>query len=93
MYSDYYNNKTPSLVCKFNKKLNLASRIAGQVAFNDIMNNETGEILVEKDSVISKEAAKEIQNSGINIVDVKVNDKKVRTVSYTHLTLPTTERG
>lgn len=40
------------------------------------MNNETGEILVEKDSVISKEAAKEIQNSGINIVDVKVNDKK-----------------
>ena len=65
---------------KFNKKLNLASRIAGQVAFNDIMNNETGEILVEKDSVISKEAAKEIQNSGINIVDVKVNDKKVRII-------------
>ena len=65
---------------KFNKKLNLASRIAGQVAFNDIMNNETGEILVEKDSIISKEAAKEIQNSGINIVDVKVNDKKVRII-------------
>ena len=65
---------------KFNKKLNLASRIAGQVAFNDIMNNETGEILVEKDSVISKEVAKEIQNSGINIVDVKVNDKKVRII-------------
>ena len=65
---------------KFNKKLNLASRIAGQVAFNDIMNNETGEILVEKDNIISKEAAKEIQDSGINIVDVKVNDKKVRII-------------
>jgi len=23
LYSDYYNNITPSLVCKFNKKLNL----------------------------------------------------------------------
>jgi len=23
LYSDYYNNKTPPLVCKFNKKLNL----------------------------------------------------------------------
>ena len=65
---------------KYNKKLNLASRISGQVAYNDILNIETGEVLVEKDTVISKEVAKEIQNSGINIVDVKVNDEKVRII-------------
>ena len=65
---------------KYNKKLNLASRIAGQVAFNDILNSETGEILVEKDAIISEEKAKEIQNLGINIVDIKVDDQKIRVI-------------
>jgi len=65
---------------KFNKKLSLASRIAGKVAYDDILNAETGEILVEKDTVISKEIATEIQNLGINMVDLKVNDKKVRVI-------------
>ena len=65
---------------KFNKKLNLASRIANRVAYNDIINSETGEVFVQKDDVISKEVATKIQNSGINIVDLKVNDKKVRVI-------------
>ena len=65
---------------KFNKKLNLASRISGQVAFDNIVNSETGEVLVEKDAIISKEVAVQIQNSGINTVDVKVNDQKVRVI-------------
>ncbi len=65
---------------KFNKKLSLASRIAGKVAYDDILNTETGEIIVEKDTVISEEVATEIQNLGINMVDVKVNDKKVRVI-------------
>ena len=65
---------------KFNQKLSLATRITNQVAFADIINPETGEVLVEKDATISEEVAKEIQNSGINIVDVKVNDKKVRII-------------
>ena len=65
---------------KFNKKLSLSSRIENKVAFNDIINEETGEVLVEADNVITPETAKKIQNSGINIVDVKVNDKKVRII-------------
>ena len=65
---------------KFNKKLSLASRIAGKVAFSDIIDPTTGEVLVEKDSVISKEIAEDIQNIGLNIVDVKVNDQKVRVI-------------
>ena len=65
---------------KFNQKLSLATRITNQVAFADIINPETGEVLVEKDAAISTEVAKEIQNSGINIVDVKVNDRKVRII-------------
>ena len=65
---------------KFNKKLSLASRIANKVAFSDIINNETGEVLVEADTVITPEVARDIQNSGINFVDIKVNDRKVRII-------------
>ena len=65
---------------KFNKKLSLASRIAGKVAYEDIIDPSTGEVLVEKDSVISEEVAEEIQNTGLNIVDVKVGDAKVRII-------------
>ena len=65
---------------KFNKKLSLATRITNQVAFSDIINPETGEVFVEKDAVIDAEVATEIQNSGINVVDVKVNDQKVRII-------------
>ena len=65
---------------KFNKKLSLASRIANKVAFSDIINAETGEVFVEADNVITPEVAKDIQNSGINVVVVKVNDKKVKII-------------
>ena len=65
---------------KFNQKLSLATRITNQVAFNDIIDPETGEVIVEKDTVITDDIAKQIQNSGINIVDVKVDDKKVRII-------------
>ncbi len=65
---------------KFNKKLSLATRITGQVAFEDIVDPETGEVFVQKDNVISEEVAENIQNSGINVVDVKVEDKKVRII-------------
>ena len=65
---------------KFNQKLSIATRIANQIAFNDIIDPETGEVLVQKDEVITKELAEEIKNAGINIVDIKVNDKKVRVI-------------
>ena len=65
---------------KFNKKLSLATRITGKVAFEDIVDTETGEVLVQKGSVITEEIAENIQNSGINIVDVNVDDKRVRII-------------
>ncbi len=65
---------------KYNKKLDLASRIKGQIAYDDIINTETGEVVVEKDTVISEEKAREIKDLGINVVDVKVDDKKVRVI-------------
>jgi len=65
---------------KYNKKLDLSSRITNQIAFDNILNTETGEVIVEKGATITAELANEIQNSGINIVDVNVEDKKVRII-------------
>ena len=65
---------------KFNKKLCLATRITGQVAYDDIIDPSTGEVLAEKNTKITAEAAEAIQDSGINIVDVLVDDQKVRVI-------------
>jgi len=65
---------------KFNKKLCLATRITGQVAYDDIVDPSTGEVLAEKNTRITAEAAEAIQDSGINIVDVLVDDQKVRVI-------------
>ena len=65
---------------KYNKKLGLASRIANHIAYETIANPETGEVFVEKDEKISPEVAREIQNSGINVVYVNVEGKKAKVI-------------
>lgn len=65
---------------KFNKKLALALRLAGQIAADTIAHPETGEILVEEGQKISRETAWAIQNSGINVVDVLVEGKRVKVI-------------
>ena len=65
---------------KYNKKLSLASRIVDLVSAETIVHPQTGEVLVENDEAISKEVAKAIQDSGINVVHVKVDDKKVKVI-------------
>src|SRR5699024_5280144 len=65
---------------KFNQKLSLATRIKDKVAAQDIVDAETGEVFVQAGEVISEEVAENIQNSGINIVDVMVGERKVRII-------------
>ena len=65
---------------KYNKKLSLAERISNHIAYENIVNPETGEILVQKDSLITREVAKEIQDAGINVVYVKIEDKKAKVI-------------
>ncbi|MBQ7164663.1 MAG: hypothetical protein IJR61_04975, partial [Clostridia bacterium] len=60
---------------KFNKRLNLAVRIAGLTAYEDII-NEDGEVLALAGEVISEEKAKEIMNSGVNEVYVRTKEGK-----------------
>ncbi|MPQ42378.1 DNA-directed RNA polymerase subunit beta [Clostridium tarantellae] len=65
---------------KFNKKLALNLRIANQIAAEDIIDSETGEVLVVKGEKISRVKAEEIQNKGINSVDVVVEDRVIRVI-------------
>ena len=66
---------------KFNKKLALALRIANQVAATDIINPQTGEVMVEEGQKISRLMAEDIQNSGIKSVDLLVEDKVIKVIS------------
>lgn len=65
---------------KFNKKLALHLRIANQLSAQDIVNPQTGEIIVQKGEKITREQSVEIQNSGVNAVDIQVEDKTIRVI-------------
>lgn len=65
---------------KFNKKLALNLRIANQIAAEDIIDRLTGEVLVNKGEKISRTDAEEIQNRGINSVDVIVEDRIIKVI-------------
>ncbi len=80
----FYDNKRYDLAkvgrYKFNQKLNLATRIKGRVAAEDIIDSETGEVFVQAGEVISEKIAEDIQNAGINVVDITLGDRKIRII-------------
>ncbi|WP_434295848.1 DNA-directed RNA polymerase subunit beta [Clostridium botulinum] len=65
---------------KFNKKLAIHLRITNQIADQDIVNPQTGEILVQKGEKIDKDKAIEIQSCGINEVYIKIDDKSFKVI-------------
>ena len=73
-FSDQYYNLARVGRYKFNKKLSIANRIAGQVAFENIVHED--EVLVKSGEVISTEVAARIQDLGINEVVLNINGKK-----------------
>jgi len=56
---------------KFNKKLHLKNRVVGKELLEDAVDPNTGEILAESGTVITRELATEIQDAGIPYVMVK----------------------
>ncbi len=80
----FFDNKRYDLAkvgrYKFNQKLSLAARITDKISAKDIINSQTGEVLVQAGEVISEQVADEIQNSGINVVDIVVGDKNIRII-------------
>ena len=95
----FYDNRRYDLAkvgrYKFNQKLGLAGRIKEKIAAEDIVDSETGEVFVSAGEMISEEVAENIQNSGINSVDIMVGERKVRIIGNAtcniHAVLPTVD--
>ncbi len=67
---------------KYNKKLSLFDRIVGATLSQPVVAPLTGELLAEEGEVVSKEKAIEIEQSGVNVVFVKVDDdKEIKVIS------------
>ena len=95
----FYDNRRYDLAkvgrYKFNQKLSLATRITGQISAKDIMDAETGEVFVQAGEVITADVAEDIQNSGINMVEVTVGERTVKVIGNgtvnIHKVLPTVD--
>jgi len=66
---------------KFNKKLMLKNRIAGQILAEDVVNEETGECIATAGTKITRELADEIQNAAILSVVVQTEERNVKVLS------------
>ena len=66
---------------KMNKKLSLARRIEGHIAGENIVAPLTGEILIEKGAKITRDAAKKADDAGVDVVILKIEDKKVKVIT------------
>ena len=64
---------------KYNKKLSIAERTVGEVAAENVI-NEDGEILVSAGETITEETAQKIKDSGVNVVYVTREDKKIKII-------------
>ena len=66
---------------KYNKKLNLAGRITGQKLSRPIVNPLTGELMAEAGEILSHDKAHEIDDAGVSIAFVNVNEREVKVIS------------
>ncbi len=66
---------------KYNKKLNLAGRLAGQTLSQPVADPSTGEILAEAGETVSVELAERLDDAGVTRATVWVEEKEVRILS------------
>ena len=66
---------------KFNKKLHFKSRIVGHILAEDVVDVNTGEVLAEAGTSVTKELAVAIQDAGTPCVWIEGIDRKVKVLS------------
>ena len=62
---------------KYNKKLGISARLAGQVLSDNIVNPTTGEVMALRGDTISREKALEIENAGVKEAFVSLEGGKI----------------
>ena len=62
---------------KFNKKLDIWSRLSGQVLAEPVTDPMTGEIIAMNGETVTREKAHEISHRGVSRAVIEVNDRKV----------------
>ncbi len=62
---------------KYNKKLSLSNRLAGQILTRSIVDPATGEVLAMEGDFISREKAIELENRGIKIAYIKPQTSEI----------------
>ena len=72
---------------KYNKKLGIASRLAGHVLSRPVINGMTGELMAVEGTKVSFELAQEIEQAGVREVYVTVEVKQLRTDEKKHETI------
>ena len=66
---------------KFNKKLLLRNRIAGQMLAEEVVDVTTGEIIAEAGTVVTKELADQIQNAAVPYVWIQGEERNIKVLS------------
>lgn len=66
---------------KFNKKLHFKNRIKGHTLARDVVDENTGEVLVQADTVVDAQTATAIQNAAIPAVWIKGVEREVKVLS------------
>ena len=66
---------------KYNKRLSIKERALGKKLFDNVFNEETGEVLAEKGEILTREKIKEIEKAGINHVIIDIDGEPVKILS------------
>ena len=66
---------------KFNKKLALKNRITGFALAEDVVDETTGEIIAEADTMVTEDLAQKIQNAGAAAVYVQTEERVEKVLS------------
>ncbi|MFR1510769.1 MAG: DNA-directed RNA polymerase subunit beta [Coprococcus sp.] len=66
---------------KFNKKLALKNRITGFALAEDVVDETTGEIIAETDTMVTEDLAQKIQNAGVAAVYVQTEERVEKVLS------------
>ena len=66
---------------KFNKKLALKNRITGFALAEDVVDETTGEIIAEADTMVTEDLAQKIQNAGVVAVYVQTEERVEKVLS------------